>query len=703
LFFIWSLIFFDCICHPIVAAPPNPYRFYEFHPLTNRLRPRQDADLGQFANALQGCCLARAQSILQSDGVEYVLAIKIDFADQPGQRPGGEFDQYLFGETGVSLKTYYREVSYGKMDVQPGPMGAAIPQGNRWFRAKQPMGYYGAGRIPIDRYIELVREACAAADATVDFSQYDRNKDGVVDHIFVIHSGDDEASTFTGVYGDNIWSVLTPGVNAFFDGVRVDTAVVVAEEPSFKQPHLGIYFHEFFHDFGAPDVYGSPFTDARDQKWDLMGAFGPYQGEIVNGVGDGTRPSHMMGYLKWDFDARPENGRLGWIEPVEITKNVSNLPIPSFAFPPGDNKLFKIGIPGKTNAAGESVEFFLVENRYRESGGLFDTRLPESGILIWHIDETRVRPSFSIDAAEQIWLEDPNDPDHEGVDPNNPDIIDPRFITDGAAYSADDGQTSFTPATRPNSNANDGTVSGIAITNIGLEGPDTPISVSFGDTYEPNDELAQAFPIALGETYESFLFDERDARDAYRLEAVFGNAVVVTLIDLPEGLDYQVWLLDEDGRKLAEGEEVTPNERRIVYKPERTGTLFIVVESRFGFSEVDSYRLIVNAVQIGSGALQLAQVRVFPNPFRTEHAEAVFAYTIPDLQLADAVELEIFNIAGDLVYRDVRREVIGASRFRWDGKSIDGTMLASGVYIYVLSATQGGETVREVGKMGIVR
>ena len=149
-----------------------------------------------------------------------------------------------------------------------------------------------------------------------------------------------------------------------------------------------------------------------------MGQFGPYQGEIIDGTGSGLQPSHISGYLKWDFDARPDNGRLGWIQPVEVKENVAKLSIPSFELPPHDNKLFKIDIPGKINKFGEPTEFFLIENRYRESGALFDTHLPESGILIWHIDETEVRPSGAIDAASQIWLEDPNDPKHFGIPPD---------------------------------------------------------------------------------------------------------------------------------------------------------------------------------------------------------------------------------------------------------------------------------------------
>ncbi len=697
LFGIVSVFFFS---HPCEAAPPNPYLFYNYNPATNDWTPKAPASETQFRHALDGCCFVREESVLQADGIEYVLAIKIDFSDQPGQRPGAAFDQYLFADEGISLKTYYREVSYGQMDIQPGPMGGALPKGNRWIRAQNPMSYYGEGQINVRRSQELVREACVAVDDMVDFSAYDRDKDGVVDHVFIIHSGDDQAST---VEMNDIWSILTPDINRTFDGVWVSTAVLVGEEPSFDTPHLGIYFHEFFHDFGAPDVYGGNFLGPRDHKWGLMGQLGPYQGEIVDGIGNGLQPSHISGYLKWDFDARPENGRLGWIQPVEIRENVANLPIPSFELPPQDNKLFKIDIPGKINKFGDSTEFFLIENRYRESGALFDTRLPESGILIWHIDETDVRPPGAIDAASQIWLEDPNDPKHFGIPPDNPNNIDIRTITDGAAYSADDNETSFTASTLPNSSANDGTISKISITNIGFEGQEMTISVAFGDTYEPNNDLTEAFPIEFDQTYESFIADEKDERDLYQFNAIPGEAIVATLTSNSDTVDYRLSILDRSGQSIAAAEWVEVTELQVVFQPESADTYFVSVRSLSGFSEVDSYRLTVNAVETRSGQLKLTKVRAFPNPMRVGHREIIFSYTISGFQLAEEVEIKIYNIAGDLVHAEARQNVIGSGQFRWNGRNAGNETLATGIYIFAISATQGGKMIQEIGKIGLVR
>ena len=546
-----SLIFFR-LC---IAAPPNPYLYFTQDATTGEFVPKAPESNAEFLAALDGCCLAREQGVLQSDGIEYVLALKIDFSDMPGRREGAAFNSYLFATEGVSMKTYYLENSYGQMDIQPGPMGGVVPAGNAWFRAKKPMTYYGEGVRILERYRELIREACEAADATVDFSEYDRDKDGVVDHVFLIHAGNDQAST--GIINYDIQSLLIPNVNATYDAVRVDTAAVVAEEPDFEHPHLGIYFHEFFHDFGAPDVYGI-FRGPHDHKWGLMGAFGPYQGPVEFGVGNGLEPSHIMGYLKWDFDARPQNGRLGWIQPVQITQN-QKIDIPSFELGPKTNKLFKIDVPPlRAPVNGEAREFFLIENRNKTSGATFDTYLPESGILIWHIDETHPYPIGSYDASQQIWLEDPTDPEHLGLyQQEDADFIDAFTITDGAAYSLDDGHTAFTPSTLPNSNANDGTVTGISITNIGAEGLTIPILVSFGDTYEPNDTIVTAFPIEYGETYESFIFDSTDVRDVYELEVVRGITILVTLADIPSDKNYGLSLHGADSEIYATGENAT--------------------------------------------------------------------------------------------------------------------------------------------------
>lgn len=698
------------------AAPPSPYLYFDIDPVTGEMKPKSDTEnssgssLTSYLQALDGCCFARPQSIVQPDGIEYVLAIKIDFSDQPGIRTSEEFNEYLFAENGVSLKTYFQENSYGQMDVQPGPAGGVLPEGNSWVRAKKPMSYYGEQARIVSRYQELVAEACRGVDAIVDFTKYDRDKDGIVDHIFIIHAGNDEATSHE---ENDIWSILTPSVNVIVDGVRVDTAVVVGEEPDFEKPHLGIYFHEFFHDFGAPDVYGLNITDARDHKWGLMGQFGPYQGPIVGDIGNGLAPSHIMGYLKWDFDARPENGRLGWIEPVNITQS-GEVSVPSFELPPKTNKLFKIDIPltrdSHTTFGNDfqppntalNREFFLIENRNKNSGATFDTYLPESGILIWHIDETQVRNVGSYDAGQQIWLEDPNDPQHFGIRPDDPGIIDIRTVTEGAAYSADDDQTAFTPGTLPNSSDNKGRASGISITNIGPEGLIMKMLVSFGDTYEPNNTIDTAFPLFYNQAYYSFLYDADDTQDFYQIEAAAVKTFRVLLTEIPDDNNYRLSLLSATGDLLAIGEKAPDIiGYQILYQPTMQQTLYLLVSSDGGFSSIESYRLSVE--QLEPEPFAIVETRVYPNPFQPAAIGMTFAYKLSVSQSAETVSLNLYTAKGEKVYGEKHQGIVGSGKFIWKGANQNGNPLAPGIYIYQITATQDDLVARNFGKFIVLR
>ncbi len=683
-----------------LAAPPNPYLFFPpistdsftslDSPSDRSLKPAQESEHERFLLALDGCCFQRHTVTLQSDGIEYVLAIKIDFSDQVGSRSGDQISQYLFADQGVSLKTYYREVSYGQMDVQPGPAKGVIPKKDQWVRAKHPMSYYGDGKHNVARYRELVREACQGIDEIVDFGEYDRDKDGTVDHLFIIHAGDDEASTFTGAFGPNIWSVLVPSINTIFDGVKLDTAVLVAEEPSFKHPHLGIYFHEFFHDFGAPDVYGSPMIDARDHKWGLMGMYGPYQGNMTNGLGDGMNPSHIMGYLKWDFDARPENGRQGWLKPRLITGNMLNYPLPCIELSPS---LLKV------NVLDRPTEFFLMENRYTRSGAIFDRYLPESGLLIWHIDESQIRSSYSVDAGKQIWLEDPSDPKHIGLNPQDLSQQNMKYISDGSAYSADDGQVSFMPSTKPSSHANDDKPTGISVTNISEEGPTMWMTFSAGDTYEPNNDFSTAFPVKIGQIYPSFIFSVDDV-DYYRFEPIDSTTVWVQLTDIPIDHDYRLRLYDSRQFLMAEGVEIDTTSligQQIAYQAKVAQVLYLVVDSKSGFSQQMTYQLSIQPLPDQTGQLRISRVKSFPNPVKPGQFLTV-TYTLSVFQIMDQVTWQIYNIGGDLVYSDKQTKVVGSGRFMWP---VGDT--ATGIYIHSIQAQRDGESHQISGKIAVVK
>lgn len=646
------------------AAPPHPRLFLQ--QLDRALKPSlsiMGADVLQFRDP----DIPRAEYRQQPDGVEYILAILIDFSDQPAQRPASDFDNAIFGDSGTSMKLYYEEVSYGQLHIQPGYLNGVLPGQGRWYRASKPMSHYGegAGTVNTSRYSELAEEACKAVDSDVDFSRYDRDGDGYIDHLMIIHAGNDEASS--GV-AEDIWSAVIDSVPGVYDGVRASSAMIVAEDPGNQAINVGIYCHEFFHEFGAPDLYS---WDRPVGHWCLMGYFGPYQD-------DGQHPSHISGYLKWDFDANPFNGIEGWMKPIEIASHGDHS-VDSFEISEG-NRLYKVNIPGK-----HGREYFLIENRNKLSGAIYDTHLPESGVVIWHIDENE---PISFTNARRAWVEDPGDPTHRRL----------GKATEGAAYSEDDDQTSFTPATEPDSSTNDGEYTGIIITDIGPEGMSMPFTLFTGDTYEPNDSINNAFGLLeYGKEYSSYIRDDKDI-DFFKFRVDSDRNIIIYLENIPEGLDYDLQALDSQGQPVDASVKQQQTEEILDFRTRTPGIYHVVVSSRDGYSATQPYSLTVDSMPLAPGIIAIS--KVYPNPGPGGKEAIWFDYKL--LDSAESLTLDIYTLTGTLIYTYSISSVDRTGRFSWDARTDTGARVASGIYVYALKAELNGETDVETGKIAIV-
>ncbi|MAF13134.1 hypothetical protein CMK11_21995 [Candidatus Poribacteria bacterium] len=650
------------------AVPPHP-RLWEYSEASRRMYAQDAPDP------------VRRSPHVQADGIEYVLVLRVDFADQHGERTRAELDALLFAENSPSLASYYDEVSYGAMDIQPGPAGGSLPRAETWYRMPDAMPVYGSGRVEnITGMRALVRDACNAANADVNFADYDRDGDGVVDHLIILHAGDDEASS--GV-PDDIWSVLVPDVGRVWDGVRVGAAMLIGEEPSSDTPHIGVWFHEFFHDFGAPEAYATGvYVGASDTKFGLMGLYGPYQGGVDR---DGTAPAHISGYLKWDFDGVPENGRLGWITPVEIDTNTIGFAVPAFSMPGGLPPVYKIDLPG---SGGK--EFFLIENRERNVGAMFDTAIPDDGLLIWHVDESIPRPASTV--AARLWLENPADPFHRFVQDD---------ITEDAAYSAEDRQTAFTPSTEPSSAATDGGPTGISILDISRSGDPMTFNIFFGDTYEPNDTLAGAFPLRVGEKYDSFIFDAQDAIDLYSLDLAIGDRRRITVSYADED-DIRVALTTRAGKEITRGTSRPVEERRetaLLYEARGSEELILRVEAAGGVFPV-AYSIEVGEEPEAPMTPPLfVGLKVYPNPVRPgAELRVSVAFDGPGL---DAVTVETFTAAGDRIARTDTRDIATGDVTVTVAANNGAGLLAPGVYFVLVTATRGNQVSRRLAKVAV--
>jgi M6 family metalloprotease-like protein len=385
-------------------------------------------------------------------GTRNVLVILINFMDTvpDSSHTSSYYDDLVFNQstTANSMYKYYREVSYNTLNIT----GVVNPT---WCQSTHNLSYYGAdssstGIDDKNEYIfELAREAVQLADPYIDFSQYDDDGDGVVDHVMIVHAGAGQESsgistdiwshqgTIQNYYPDSGWE--SDGENV--DGVQVIDYTMLAEGSP-----LGVFAHEFGHDLGLPDLYNTnPDTGGTVAgSWCLMDS-----GSWNDG---GDTPSHLSAWCKID---------LGWITPTLVDSPQSYL-VDQVEI---NTEAFKITTP----VLEYQNEYFLVENREKVG---FDSYIPESGILIWHIDDWMINEYRSNNTMNAYSI--------KGVVPEMPD-----GTLDHAAYSANDGQAVFNTTTTPNSNTNAGYLSNVSIDNIGSEGSSIRVDFFGGEHVPP--------------------------------------------------------------------------------------------------------------------------------------------------------------------------------------------------------------------------
>jgi immune inhibitor A len=280
------------------------------------------------------------------------LVLLVDFSDNPASRSPQDFQNMLFAPGTGSLRDFYRENSYGQLDVQGNVVG--------WLRLPQPYSYYvnaqsGTGPDPQNAR-SMVVDALNIAAGQVNFAQYDSDGDGYVDGLFVVHAGsgaeaDPNPATRRLKVWSHQWNIPQP---LMFNGV---TAYAYCTEP--EDGRVGVFCHEFGHMLGLPDLYDTTYRSEGVGVWCVMGA-----GSWNNG---GNTPGHFCLWSKT---------QLNWVNPTHVTAPTS-LSLP--AIEQNQNAAHRLWSGGQAGS-----EYFLIENRQRVG---FDASLPADGLLIWKIDE----------------------------------------------------------------------------------------------------------------------------------------------------------------------------------------------------------------------------------------------------------------------------------------------------------------------------
>jgi M6 family metalloprotease-like protein len=293
------------------------------------------------------------------------------FTDLPPVYTNTQFQALLWdgpNPTGT-VTDYYREVSYGKMHLS----GYC----ENWSPVLGPVANYNPGTSAGGR--RFVWELLHSSDPHVDFSKYvqtiDGSGNGHVPFLVVIHTGGDAAagapniwshrSDFSGTYGKFYTNDTLPnGKQVIVDGpYAIQPEMTGNTNYGGQIEPIGVFAHELGHIFNIPDLYDVSGQGEGIGGWCLMAA-GSYGGDQRNSA----KPSHMSAWCK---------EKMGWVVPAVVTTDLNNQFLQPVEWTQQIYKLWRNGVPGQ--------QYFLIENRQKTG---FDVSLLESGLLIFHVDNT---------------------------------------------------------------------------------------------------------------------------------------------------------------------------------------------------------------------------------------------------------------------------------------------------------------------------
>lgn len=315
----------------------------------------------------------------------------------------------------LTMTEHYEEMSYGQFHLSGTVYG--------WYELSQTGFVYGGTDNGWDGGVsQFLSETMDLADVEIDFTQYDNDgddgipnsgdDDGVADVVFFVHSGGGGETGIPAIWSHswNYSSAVDGSPNGFvtndigFDGTPIlvdDYIMQPAESGDGGLIGIGVFSHEFGHALGLPDLYDTDYSSDGIGNWCLM-AGGSWTTE--------HSPAHMSAWCK---------EVLGWVTPVVLDSNVTDLDIPPVVETGYVLKLWTDGElePWETwFAQGLQVgrEYFLVENRQRQGS---DQHLEGTGLLIYHVDNSRW--SNSDDTHRLVDLE-PANGQEGGTNPGQP-------------------------------------------------------------------------------------------------------------------------------------------------------------------------------------------------------------------------------------------------------------------------------------------
>lgn len=258
-----------------------------------------------------------------------------------------------YGMTG-SVHDYFYDQSYQQFDLNFDIVGPVQLPKERAFYGEH------VGKVNDINARQFAVDAIMAAASEVDFSKYDWNQDGIVDQVFIIFAGHNEAE---GGPAESIWphewSISNYGLN--YNGVYFNTYGCTSELKGASGSNLcgvGTACHEFSHCLGLLDTYDTSTNGNFGMgDWDIMSS--------GNYIDKSRSPMAYTAIERW---------MCGWLDPVELNTEYSVTDMKALEDEPEAYILYN---------DGNSNEFYLLENRQLPKWG---SALGAHGLMVMHVD-----------------------------------------------------------------------------------------------------------------------------------------------------------------------------------------------------------------------------------------------------------------------------------------------------------------------------
>lgn len=360
---------------------------------------------------------------------------KFDISRQDYDRKFNSFNEY-------SLRGYYDEISYGKLDIISTHYPKLSDDSNNSYKDGHNRGYFqqynettAPGGFKTDeerrsREHNLLKDAINSVKAKIesDFTpeQLDADSDGQIDNVCFVVRGNSEG--WSSLLWAHRWALYT--IDVRIHGKRVYDYVFQPE----NQVEPTTLCHEMFHALGAPDLYHYEDNGIDPAGvWDLM----------QSGRG------HMLSYMKWKYSGQ------NWIEEIPEIKESGRYTL--YPLSNSENNCYMI------KSSNSEEEYFVIEYRKKDEN-TYDNYIPGSGLIVY-----RVNPNLNGNAdgpPDEVYVYRPN-----GNLTVNGDL-------NKAYFSKDAGRVSIHNTSNPTPFLSDGSYGGLIISDIS-EAAET-ISFTYG-------------------------------------------------------------------------------------------------------------------------------------------------------------------------------------------------------------------------------